>query len=60
MVGSAVLRALKALGLDDALKAKALLGWEPSTTCPQLAELMVDDDLDLARHHATHQSLKNE
>ena len=34
--------------LGDASKAKAKLGWEPKTSCRELAELMVDNDLKLA------------
>ena len=45
--------------LGDASKAKTELGWEPSTSCQQLAEIMVDHDMELARHEATQQSLKN-
>jgi GDPmannose 4,6-dehydratase len=41
----------------DASKAKQILGWEASTNCRELAELMVDHDLELAREEATHQSL---
>ncbi len=44
--------------LGDPSKAKRELGWEPQTSCKELAELMVDHDLDLARNEATQQSLK--
>ena len=44
--------------LGDPSKAKRELGWEPQTSCKELAELMVDHDLELARHEATQQSLK--
>jgi GDPmannose 4,6-dehydratase len=43
--------------LGDCTKAKEKLGWEATTTCQELAELMVDHDLDLARHEATQKSL---
>ena len=38
-------------------KAKAKLGWEPKTNCQELAEIMVDHDLELARNEATKSSL---
>jgi len=38
--------------LGDASKAKAELGWTASTSLEQLAELMVDCDLELARREA--------
>jgi len=38
--------------LGDASKAKSELGWSASTTLEQLAELMVDHDLELARQEA--------
>ena len=44
--------------LGDPSKAKRELGWEPQTSCKELAELMVDHDLELARQEATQQSLK--
>lgn len=44
--------------LGDPSKAKRELGWEPQTSCKELAELMVDHDLELARNEATQQSLK--
>ena len=39
--------------LGDYSKAKQELGWEPATSCRQLAELMVDHDMELARNEAT-------
>ena len=39
--------------LGDCSKAKKLLGWEAKTSCKELAELMVDHDLELARAEAT-------
>ena len=41
----------------DASKAKQKLGWGAKTGCRELAELMVDHDLELARQEATQQSL---
>ena len=41
----------------DASKAKRLLGWEAKTSCRELAELMVEHDLELAKNEATQQSL---
>ncbi|KAA5538893.1 GDP-mannose 4,6-dehydratase [Roseiconus nitratireducens] len=38
--------------LGDYSKAKNVLGWEPETSCKELAELMVDHDLELARDEA--------
>lgn len=38
--------------LGDCSKAKEKLGWTASTTCKELAELMVDHDLELARNEA--------
>jgi len=43
--------------LGDASKAKRILGWEPKTSCKELAELMVDHDLELAKNEATQKSL---
>lgn len=43
--------------LGDCSKAKELLGWEAKTSCRELAELMVDHDMELARQEATQQSL---
>ncbi len=45
--------------LGDASKAKEQLGWVAKTTCRELAELMVDHDMDLARNEAAQSSLKN-
>lgn len=42
--------------LGDYSKAKAELGWEPTTSLEELAELMVSHDMDLARREAV---LKN-
>ena len=38
-------------------KAKAKLGWEPKTNCQELAEIMVDHDLEIARNEVTKNSL---
>ncbi len=35
--------------LGDSSKARAVLGWKPTLNCRQLAELMVDSDLELAK-----------
>lgn len=43
--------------LGDASKAKELLGWNPKTSCRELAELMCDHDMELAKNEATHSSL---
>ena len=45
--------------LGDASKAKDLLGWTPQTSCKELAEIMVDHDLELAQHEATQASLQD-
>lgn len=37
----------------DASKAKAILGWEPTTTLQQMVEIMVRHDLALASHEVT-------
>ncbi|OYP37325.1 GDP-mannose 4,6-dehydratase [Rhodopirellula sp. MGV] len=42
--------------LGDCSKAKEKLGWEPETSCKELAELMVDHDLELARSEASRQA----
>ncbi|MEO1525434.1 MAG: GDP-mannose 4,6-dehydratase [Planctomycetota bacterium] len=42
--------------LGDYSKAKQKLGWEPETSCKELAELMVDHDLELARNEAASQA----
>lgn len=43
--------------LGDASKAKSELGWEAKTSCKELAELMVDHDLELAKQEAIQKSL---
>ena len=43
--------------LGDFSKAKDLLGWEPQTSCRDLAQLMVDHDLELARDEAIRNSI---
>ena len=43
--------------LGDCSKAKDKLGWEAKTSCKELAELMVDHDLELAKQEATSKSL---
>jgi GDPmannose 4,6-dehydratase len=43
--------------LGDCTKAKEKLGWVAKTSCKELAELMVDHDLELAKHEATQKSL---
>ncbi len=43
--------------LGDPSKAKNELGWAAKTSCKELAELMVDHDLELARQEATQKSL---
>ena len=42
--------------LGDYSKAKEVLGWEPETSCKELAELMVDYDMELARNEAARQA----
>ncbi|MBC7836121.1 MAG: GDP-mannose 4,6-dehydratase [Phycisphaerales bacterium] len=37
----------------DAAKARRMLGWEPTTTVEQLAAMMVEHDLELARREKT-------
>ena len=37
----------------DYSKAKSKLGWEPKTSCRELAEIMVDNDLEIAHNKAT-------
>ncbi len=39
--------------LGDPAKAKAKLGWVPTTTVEQLAAMMVDNDLELAKREKT-------
>ena len=41
----------------DYSKAERVLGWTPKTDCQDLAVLMVDHDLELARNEATQKSL---
>ena len=43
--------------MGDYSKAKRELGWEPRTSCQQLAELMIDHDLELAHHESARESL---
>ena len=43
--------------LGDPSKAKRELGWVAKTSCKELAELMVDHDMELARQEATPKSL---
>jgi GDPmannose 4,6-dehydratase len=43
--------------LGDYSKARETLGWTPRTTCRELAELMTDHDLELARNEAISASL---
>ncbi len=43
--------------LGDPSKAKNELGWEAKTSCKELAELMVEHDLELAKQEATQKSL---
>jgi GDPmannose 4,6-dehydratase len=38
--------------LGDSAKARETLGWKPTLNCRQLAELMVDSDLELARRES--------
>ena len=35
--------------LGDASKARAVLGWQPRTSFPELVRLMMESDLELAR-----------
>ncbi|MEM9940050.1 MAG: GDP-mannose 4,6-dehydratase [Planctomycetota bacterium] len=46
--------------LGDFSKARDVLGWEPRTSCQQLAELMVDHDMELALEEAINQSTVND
>ena len=39
--------------LGDASKAKEELGWVPQTSCKELAEIMIDHDMVLAKQEAT-------
>ena len=43
--------------LGDCTKAKEKLGWTATTSCKELAELMVDHDLELAKSETTQSSL---
>ena len=43
--------------LGDCSKARELLGWTAKTTCKELAELMVEHDMELAQNEATQKSL---
>ena len=43
--------------LGDCTKAKEKLGWVAKTSCKELAELMVDHDMELAKDEATRESL---
>ncbi|MEL7498534.1 MAG: GDP-mannose 4,6-dehydratase [Planctomycetota bacterium] len=43
--------------LGDATKAREVLGWTPRTSCRELAEIMVEADLELAQNEATQRSL---
>ena len=45
--------------LGDASKAREKLNWTPTTNCRELAQLMVDHDMDLARNEATHKSMSS-
>lgn len=44
--------------LGDFSKAKDLLGWEPQTSCRDLAQLMVEHDLELAQDEAIRNSIE--
>ena len=43
--------------LGDCTKAKEKLGWVAKTSCKELAELMIDHDMELAKDEATRKSL---
>lgn len=43
--------------LGDCTKAKVKLGWVAKTSCKELAELMVDHDMELTKDEATRKSL---
>lgn len=45
--------------LGDPTKAKQLLGWSPKTSLEQLAEIMVDHDLELAKRELHNQSFQS-
>lgn len=42
--------------LGDASKARSVLGWSPRVTCRELAQLMVDHDMELAKQEAATES----
>ncbi len=44
--------------LGDPTKAKQILGWSPKTSLEQLAEIMVDHDLELAKRELHNQSFQ--
>jgi GDPmannose 4,6-dehydratase len=44
--------------MGDCTKAREKLGWQATATCRELAELMTDHDLELARREATQASLR--
>ena len=44
--------------LGDYSKAQEKLGWEPKTSCEELAQIMVDHDMSLAQQEAVNASLK--
>lgn len=44
--------------LGDATKAKEKLGWQAKTTCRELAQIMVDHDMELARAEASKAQIK--
>jgi len=44
--------------LGDYSKAREKLGWEPKTSCEELAQIMVDHDMSLAQQEAVNASLK--
>lgn len=39
--------------LGDSSKAREILGWKPTVTCRELAQIMVEHDLELAQQEAT-------
>jgi GDPmannose 4,6-dehydratase len=43
--------------LGDCTKAREKLGWTAKTSCRELAQLMVDSDMQLAKQEAVHASL---
>ena len=46
--------------VGDCSKAQQVLGWEPTVSCQELAQLMVDHDLELARDEANKMSVGRE